>query len=162
MGFGADVKSHEEKDIGEILKHILPEDLLKFGLIPEFVGRMPIIVTLHQLDEAALMDILTKPKNALTRQYKYLFELDGVELTFDEDALVAVAHKAIERKTGARGLRAILEDVMLEIMFDIPSRSDIKRCEITKDAIEKKSPPHLIYREEQPRLEAPRRESDAC
>ena len=115
MGFGADVQSQEKKDIGEILKGILPEDLLKFGLIPEFVGRMPVIVTLHQLDEAALIDILTQPKNALTRQYKYLFELDGVELTFDQDALVAVAHKAIERKTGARGLRAILEDVMLEL-----------------------------------------------
>ncbi len=162
MGFGADVQSQEQKDIGEILKGILPEDLLKFGLIPEFVGRMPIIVTLHQLDEAALIDILTKPKNALTRQYKYLFELDGVELTFDEDALVAVAKKAIERKTGARGLRAILEDVMLEVMFDIPSRNDIKRCEITKEAIEKKAQPRLIYREETPQLEAPRCKSDAC
>lgn len=162
MGFGADVQSQEKKDIGEILKGILPEDLLKFGLIPEFVGRMPVIVTLHQLDEAALIDILTQPKNALTRQYKYLFELDGVELTFDQDALVAVAHKAIERKTGARGLRAILEDVMLEIMFDIPSRNDIKSCEITKDVIEKKAAPKFQYREEAPRLEAPRRESDAC
>ncbi len=162
MGFGADVQSQEKKDIGEILKGILPEDLLKFGLIPEFVGRMPVIVTLHQLDEAALIDILTQPKNALTRQYKYLFELDGVELTFDQDALVAVAHKAIERKTGARGLRAILEDVMLEIMFYIPSRNDIKSCEITKDVIEKKAAPKFQYREEAPRLEAPRRESDAC
>ena len=162
MGFGADVQSQEKKDIGEILKGILPEDLLKFGLIPEFVGRMPVIVTLHQLDEAALIDILTQPKNALTRQYKYLFELDGVELTFDQDALVAVAHKAIERKTGARGLRAILEDVMLEIMFDIPSRNDIKSCEITKDVIEKQAAPKFQYREEAPRLEAPRRESDAC
>ena len=162
MGFGADVQSQEKKDIGEILKGILPEDLLKFGLIPEFVGRMPVIVTLHQLDEAALIDILTQPKNALTRQYKYLFELDGVELTFDQDALVAVAQKAIERKTGARGLRAILEDVMLEIMFDIPSRNDIKSCEITKDVIEKKAAPKFQYREEAPRLEAPRRESDAC
>ena len=162
MGFGADVQSQEKKDIGEILKGILPEDLLKFGLIPEFVGRMPVIVTLHQLDEAALIDILTQPKNALTRQYKYLFELDGVELTFDQDALVAVAHKAIERKTGARGLRAILEDVMLEIMFDIPSRNDIKSCEITKDVIEKKAAPKFQYREEAPRLEAPRRERDAC
>ena len=162
MGFGADVQSQEKKDIGEILKGILPEDLLKFGLIPEFVGRMPVIVTLHQLDEAALIDILTQPKNALTRQYKYLFELDGVELTFDQDALVAVAHKAIERKTGARGLRAILEDVMLEIMFDIPSRNDIKSCEITKDVIEKKAAPKFQYRKEAPRLEAPRRESDAC
>ena len=115
MGFGADVQSQEKKDIGEILKGILPEDLLKFGLIPEFVGRMPVIVTLHQLDEAALIDILTQPKNALTRQYKYLFELDGVELTFDQDALVAVAHKAIERKTGARGLRAILELSLIHI-----------------------------------------------
>ena len=162
MGFGADVQSQEKKDIGEILKGILPEDLLKFGLIPEFVGRMPVIVTLHQLDEAALIDILTQPKNALTRQYKYLFELDGVELTFDQDALVSVAHKAIERKTGASGLRAILEDVMLEIMFDIPSRNDIKSCEITKDVIEKKAAPKFQYREEAPRLEAPRRESDAC
>ncbi len=162
MGFGADVQSQEKKDIGEILKGILPEDLLKFGLIPEFVGRMPVTSTLHQLDEAALIDILTQPKNALTRQYKYLFELDGVELTFDQDALVAVAHKAIERKTGARGLRAILEDVMLEIMFDIPSRNDIKSCEITKDVIEKKAAPKFQYREEAPRLEAPRRESDAC
>ena len=162
MGFGADVQSQEKKDIGEILKGILPEDLLKFGLIPEFVGRMPVIVTLHQLDEAALIDILTQPKNALTRQYKYLFELDGVELTFDQDALVAVAHKAIERKTGARGLRAILEDVMLEIMFDIPSRNDIKSCEITLDVIEKKAAPKVQYREEAPRVEAPRRESDAC
>ena len=162
MGFGADVQSQEKKDIGEILKGILPEDLLKFGLIPEFVGRMPVIVTLHQLDEAALIDILTQPKNALTRQYKYLFELDGVELTFVQDALVAGAHKAIERKTGARGLRAILEDVMLEIMFDIPSRNDIKSCEITKDVIEKKAAPKFQYREEAPRLEAPRRESDAC
>ena len=162
MGFGADVQSQEKKDVGEILKSILPEDLLKYGLIPEFVGRMPIIVTLHQLDEAALIDILTKPKNALTRQYKYLFELDGVELSFDEDALVAIAHKAIERKTGARGLRAILEDVMLEIMFDIPSRNDIKSCIITRDVIEKKAAPGLIYRDDVPRLEASRRESDAC
>ena len=162
MGFGANVQSQEKKDSGEILKGMLPEDLLKFGLCPECVGRMPIIVTLHQLDEAALIDILTKPKNALTRQYKYLFELDGVELTFDQDALVAVAQKAIERKTGARGLRAILEDVMLEIMFDIPSRNDIKSCEITKDVIEKKAAPKFQYREEAPRLEAPRRESDAC
>ncbi|MBQ3108346.1 MAG: ATP-dependent Clp protease ATP-binding subunit ClpX, partial [Clostridia bacterium] len=137
MGFGADVQSNVEKDIGAILKNILPEDLLKFGLIPEFVGRMPIIVTLHQLDEAALLDILTKPKNALTRQYKRLFEMDGVDLEFEEEALKAVAQKAIERKTGARGLRAILEDVMLDIMFDIPSRSDVEKCIITKDTIEK-------------------------
>ncbi len=143
MGFGADVQSQTEKDVGEILKGILPEDLLKYGLIPEFVGRVPIIVTLHQLDEAALIDILTKPKNAMTRQYKKLFEMDGVELEFERDALVEVARLAIERKTGARGLRAILEDVMLDIMFDIPSRSDVRRCVITKDVIDKKIQPVL-------------------
>ena len=143
MGFGADVQSNVEKDVGAILKNILPEDLLKFGLIPEFVGRMPIIVTLHQLDQDALIDILTKPKNALTRQYKRLFEMDGVELVFEDDALVEIAKKAIERKTGARGLRAICEEVMLDIMSDIPSRTDVKRCIITKDVIDKIAPPRF-------------------
>ena len=143
MGFGADVQSNAEKDVGAILKNILPEDLLKFGLIPEFVGRMPIIVTLHQLDQDALIDILTKPKNALTRQYKRLFEMDGVELVFEDDALVEIAKKAIERKTGARGLRAICEEVMLDIMYDIPSRTDVKRCIITKDVIDKIAPPRF-------------------
>jgi len=143
LGFGADVQSNVEKDIGVVLKNILPEDLLKFGLIPEFVGRMPIIVTLDNLDEDALVKILTEPKNALTRQYQRLFEMDGVELIFDEDAIRAVAKKAIERKTGARGLRAILEDVMLDIMFDIPSREDVTTCRITADVIEKVCPPLL-------------------
>ena len=143
MGFGADVQSNVEKDIGALLKNILPEDLLKFGLIPEFVGRMPIIVTLHQLDQDALIDILTKPKNALTRQYKRLFEMDGVELVFEDDALVEIAKKAIERKTGARGLRAICEEVMLDIMYDIPSRTDVKRRVITKDVIDKVAPPRF-------------------
>jgi len=143
LGFGADVQSNVDKDIGEVLKHTLPEDLLKFGLIPEFVGRMPIIVTLEDLDEEALMRILTEPKNALTRQYQRFFEMDGVELVFDDDALRAVAKKAIERKTGARGLRAILEDVMLDIMFDIPSREDVSTCRITADVIEKVCPPLL-------------------
>ena len=144
MGFGADVQSNVEKDIGEVLKNILPEDLLKFGLIPEFVGRMPIIVTLENLDEEALVRILTEPKNALTRQYQRLFEMDGVDLSFDETALRAVAKKAIDRKTGARGLRAILEDVMLDIMFDIPSKDDIAACRITEDTINKVSPPQLV------------------
>ena len=161
MGFGADVQSKVEKDVGSILKNILPEDLLKFGLIPEFVGRMPVIVTLHQLDRKALIDILTQPKNALTRQYKRLFEMDGVELKFDEDALERVADLAIERKTGARGLRAILEDVMLDIMFDIPSRSDIKSCTITKDVIEKKAPPVFGYRKQKEQLPPPEL-GDAC
>ena len=144
LGFGAEVTSNVQKDIGVTLKSILPEDLLKFGLIPEFVGRMPIIVTLDNLDENALMRILTEPKNALTKQYQRLFEMDGVELSFDEEALKAVAKKAIERKTGARGLRAILEDVMLDIMYDIPSRDDIGYCRITKDVIEKVCPPLLV------------------
>ena len=144
MGFGADVQSNVEKDVGTTLKSIQPEDLLKFGLIPEFVGRMPIIVTLENLDEDALVRILTEPRNALTRQYKRLFEMDGVELTFDDEALRAVARKAIERKTGARGLRAILEDVMLDIMFEIPSRGDIASCRITEKTIEKEQPPLLV------------------
>ena len=143
MGFGADVQSNVEKDIGEVLKNTMPEDLLKYGLIPEFVGRMPIIVTLENLDEDALVRILTEPKNALTRQYRRLFEMDGVDLSFDERALRAVAKKAIDRKTGARGLRAILEDVMLDIMFDIPSREDIVSCRITEQTINKETPPLL-------------------
>lgn len=148
MGFGADVQSNTQKDIGAILRDILPEDLLKYGLIPEFVGRMPVIVTLHQLDEAALLSILTEPKNALARQYKRLFEMDGVELHFDEAALKAVAQKAIERKTGARGLRAILEEAMMDIMYEIPSRSDVASCTITKETIERTQPPLLKLREE--------------
>lgn len=148
MGFGAEVQSNVDKDIGAILKDILPEDLLKYGLIPEFVGRMPVIVTLHQLDEEALLSILTEPKNALTRQYKRMFEMDGVELKFDDLALKAVAQKAIARKTGARGLRAILEDVMLDVMYDIPSRSDVESCTITKETIEKTQPPLLKLQEE--------------
>ncbi len=145
MGFGADVQSNVEKDIGEVLRQILPEDLLKFGLIPEFVGRMPIIVTLDDLDEDALMRILTEPKNALTKQYRRLFEMDGVELSFEEDALRAVAKEAIDRKTGARGLRAILEDVMLDVMFDIPSRDDVVACHVAAATIRKEAPPELVY-----------------
>ena len=148
MGFGAEVQSNVDKDIGAILKDILPEDLLKYGLIPEFVGRMPVIVTLHQLDEDALLSILTEPKNALTRQYKRLFEMDGVELKFDDLALKAIAQKAIARKTGARGLRSILEDVMMDVMYDIPSRSDVESCTITKETIEKTQPPLLKLQEE--------------
>ena len=144
MGFGADLQTNVEKDVGTILKNILPEDLLKFGLIPEFVGRVPVIVTLHQLDEKALINILTKPKNALTRQYKRMLELDGVELEFEHEALIEVAKEAIARKTGARGLRAILENVMLDIMYEIPSRTDVKKCIITKEVICDKKPPVLI------------------
>ena len=149
MGFGAEIKTFEEKDIGTILKSILPEDLLKFGLIPEFVGRVPVIVTLESLDEAALIKILTEPKNALTRQYQRLFEMDGVNLVVPEEALREVAKKAIERKTGARGLRAIMEDVMLDIMYDIPSLTGVTTCEITGETIRKVAPPHLIRENEE-------------
>lgn len=141
LGFGAQIQSKSEKDIGALLRQILPEDLLKFGLIPEFIGRVPIIVTLDQLDKDALYEILTEPKNALVRQYQYLFELDHVKLEFEKDALYAIAQKAIDRKTGARGLRAILESVMLGIMYEIPSRHDIYRCVITKDVIDGNAAP---------------------
>ena len=158
MGFGAEVRSSKQMDVGTILKDILPEDLLKFGLIPEFVGRVPIIVTLENLTEEALIEILTKPKNALARQYRRLFEMDGVDLVITEDALKEVARKAIERKTGARGLRAIMEDVMLNIMYDIPSEEGVKTCEITADTIKKLSPPRLIRDgEPQPKLPSGRK-----
>ena len=155
LGFGADIKSLEEKNVGELLSQVLPEDLLKFGLIPEFVGRLPIVVTLSALDEKALIDILVKPKNALVRQYKRLFEMDGVSLVFEEDALPAIARKAIERKTGARGLRAIVEEVLMDTMFEIPSRDDLERCIITKDVVEGKEAPILIQKRRQPQLELP-------
>ncbi len=144
MGFGADIKAKGEQKIGDILKHVLPEDLLKYGLIPEFVGRLPIIVTLDALDEDALVRILTEPKNALTKQYMKLFELDGVALEFQQDALRAIAKEALKRDTGARGLRGILEDIMLDIMYDIPSREDISKVIISKECIYKKEPPIII------------------
>lgn len=144
MGFGADIKGKEDKQIGEILNMILPQDLLRYGLIPEFVGRVPIIVTLEALDGEALVRILNEPKNALAKQYKKLFELDGVDLEFMEDALQAIAYEALRRDTGARGLRAIIEDVMLEVMYDVPSRIDVTKVVITKDVIEKKEKPLLV------------------
>ncbi len=147
MGFGAQIQSREVKNIGDLLKQIQPEDLLKYGLIPEFVGRIPVIVTLDQLDKDALVEILIKPKNALVKQYKELFQMDGVKLEFDNEALEMVAQKAIERKTGARGLRGILEEVMLDIMFDIPSREDIEKCVINKDTITRKAEPTLVLSE---------------
>ena len=147
MGFGADIQTNADQDIGEILKHILPEDLLKYGLIPEFVGRLPIIATLQSLDEKALIKILKEPKNALVKQYQKLFEMDGVTLEIEDEALTAIAKKAIERKTGARGLRAILEDIMLNVMYDIPSRDDIEKCIITRDTILNQQDPILILSE---------------
>ncbi len=144
MGFGAEIKPRVDKKIGEILSKILPEDLLKYGLIPEFVGRLPIIVTLDALDEDALIRILTEPRNALVKQYEKLFEIDGVTLEFTGDALSAVAEEAMMRNTGARGLRAILEEVMLEVMYDIPSRDDVAKCIITGETILRKEPPRII------------------
>ncbi|AQS59975.1 ATP-dependent Clp protease ATP-binding subunit ClpX [Desulforamulus ferrireducens] len=144
LGFGADIQSKKEMKIGEILTNILPEDLLKFGLIPEFVGRLPVIVTLDALDEEALIRILTEPKNALAKQYEKLFELDGVSLEIQPEALREVAREALKRKTGARGLRAIMEEAMLNIMYEIPSRQDISKVVINKDAIMKKGEPLLI------------------
>lgn len=144
IGFGADVGSRVDKPVGEILRMIMPEDLLKYGLIPEFVGRLPVIVTLDALDEDALVRILTEPKNALVRQFQKFFELDGVELVFTDDALRAVARKAMERKTGARGLRSILEEVLQDTMFELPSRQDVKKCIITAEVINGLEKPRLI------------------
>ncbi|GAW93306.1 ATP-dependent Clp protease ATP-binding subunit ClpX [Calderihabitans maritimus] len=144
MGFGAEIGSKKDENLGEVLKHILPQDLLKYGLIPEFVGRLPVIVTLNPLDEDALVRILTEPRNALVKQYSKLFELDGVTLEFKEDALRAIAQEAIKRNTGARGLRAIMEEIMLDVMYDLPSRRDVTKCIITKDVVLKKEEPLLV------------------
>lgn len=144
MGFGAEIHSKKAKNPGEILKHILPEDLLKYGLIPEFVGRLPVIVTLEALDEKALVRILTEPKNALVKQYQKFFEMDGIALEFKEDALDTIAKEAMKRNTGARGLRAIIEDIMLDVMYEVPSRDDITKCTITKDVVGKKEQPILL------------------
>ncbi len=144
MGFGAEVVSQQEIKLGELLKELQPEDLLKFGLIPEFVGRLPIMVTLEELDEESLVKILTQPKNALVKQYKELLAMDNVDLEFDEEALKTIAKKAIDRKTGARGLRSIIEETMLDIMYEIPSRDDIEKVMITKDTVENKGEPTLV------------------
>ena len=144
MGFGADIKSKANKDVGTLLKSILPGDLLKFGLIPEFVGRLPIVVTLESLDQNALINILSQPKNALVKQYTKLFEMDNVELEFTEDALKAIADEAIARKTGARGLRSIVEDMMIEIMFDIPSDENISKIIIQEDTVKNKQLPEVV------------------
>ncbi len=145
MGFGADIQSKQEKKLSETLANLQPQDLLKYGLIPEFIGRMPVVATLEELDERALIDILTRPKNALIKQYQKLRALEGCKLRFTDDALVAVSKKAINRKTGARGLRAILEDVMLNVMYDIPSQPGIRECIINEEVIDEGAEPLLIY-----------------
>lgn len=144
MGFGAEIRSNVDYDVGEILTQILPEDLLKYGLIPEFVGRIPVVVTLRTLDEDSLVRILKEPKNALVKQYQKLLEMDGVSLEFEDDALQLIAARAVSRKTGARGLRAILEEIMLNVMYDIPSRDDIEKCIITRETVANNSDPILI------------------
>ena len=148
IGFGADVRKAEEKDLGSVLAGVLPEDLMKFGLIPEFIGRLPITGVVHNLDKEALIRILVEPKNALVRQYHKFFHFDGVELTFTDDALEVVADEALKRNTGARGLRAILEEVLLEVMYELPSRSDIVQCVVDKETVSRRLPPTLVTEDE--------------
>ncbi len=149
IGFGAKVAAEEERNIGEIIKDVQPEDLLKYGLIPEFIGRLPIIATLGDLDEEALVKVLTEPKNALVKQYTTMFEMENVKLTFTEDALKAITKKAIERKTGARGLRAIMEDNLLELMYDIPDKKNVAEIVIDEKVINDKAEPKYILRKEE-------------
>jgi len=147
MGFGADVRGADERQTGEILRDIEPEDLLKFGLIPEFVGRLPVIATLEDLDEESLIEILTTPKNALVKQYERLFEMEDVRLTFSEDALVAISKRAVERKTGARGLRSIMESILLDTMFELPSLESVEEIVINREVSEGRAKPLYIYAE---------------
>lgn len=149
IGFNAEIADFDEKNVGEMFKQVLPQDFVKFGLIPEFVGRVPVSVGLDFLDEDALVRILTEPKNAITKQYKKLFEMDHVELEFEEEAVRAIAKKSVERKTGARGLRAIMEDTMMDTMFEIPSESLVRKCIITKDSVEGKGKPILEFADEE-------------
>ena len=147
IGFGAEVTSKEEQNVGELFKQVMPEDLIRYGLIPEFVGRVPVLVTLDGLDENALLRILQEPKNALTKQYHKLFELDGVELDFEDEALRVMARKSMERKTGARGLRAIMESTLMDLMYKTPSDDTIRKCIITKEAVEGTGEPQIVHGE---------------
>jgi ATP-dependent Clp protease ATP-binding subunit ClpX len=153
MGFGAEVQSPDQRKTGELLAEVEPDDLLKFGLIPEFVGRLPVVATLEDLDEAALVSILTEPKNALVKQYEKLFEMEDTHLAFTDDALKAVAKKAIERKTGARGLRSILEGILLDTMFELPSLDGVEEIVVNKETVDAASPPLRIYSERAERKE---------
>ena len=145
MGFGADVRENDDRGVGELFTELEPEDLLKFGLIPEFVGRLPVLATLTDLDADALITILTQPKNALVKQYQKLFEIDGAKLTFTDDALKAIANRAIERKTGARGLRSIMEDILLDTMFDLPSLENVAEVVVNEEAVGRDAKPLIIY-----------------
>ena len=153
IGFGAEVLSREEGNVGEVLKQILPQDLLKYGLIPEFVGRIPVIATLDQLDSEAFVRILKEPRNALIKQYQKIFELDGVALEFKDNCLEAIAEEAMKRNTGARGLRAILEETLLDVMFDLPSRDDVERCVVTREVVLNKEAPMLATRNKRKKKE---------
>jgi len=141
LGFGANITSHKEKNIGDVLRHVLPEDLLKNGLIPEFIGRLPVVVTLDALDEDALIQILTQPRNALVKQYAKLLEMDGVKLSFEDEALHLIAKEALKRKTGARGLRSIIEGIMRDVMYEVPSMDGASACRVTKETVEKHQTP---------------------
>ena len=147
IGFGADVREPDVRRTGDILRMVEPDDLLRFGLIPEFVGRLPVIATLEDLDEDALIQILTEPKNALVKQYQRLFDMEGVGLTFTEDALKQIAKRAILRKTGARGLRSIMEGILLETMFDLPSMDGVEEIVVNAEVVEGNAKPLLIYAE---------------
>jgi ATP-dependent Clp protease ATP-binding subunit ClpX len=149
LGFGADIPSRKDKRVGELLEQVQPEDLLRFGLIPEFVGRLPVIATLHELNEDALIDILTKPKNAIVKQFARLLDMDGVKLSFSDKALKAVASQALKRNAGARGLRAILEHAMLDIMYEVPSQRGVKEVLVSEETILKGDKPLVVYEKEE-------------
>jgi len=153
VGFGAEIESKAERDVGELFAQVLPEDLLEYGLIPEFIGRLPVICNVHQLTERDLVAILTEPKNALSKQYRKFFAYDGVELVFAKDALEAIAREAIKLETGARGLRSIIESALMNVMFELPSRRDVTKCVVTREVIEKKIEPTLVTRSAQEDLE---------
>src|SRR5881398_825640 len=144
VGFSASIKAREEQDPGELFERCLPEDLIKFGMIPEFIGRLPVISAIHQLSRDELMEILTEPRNALVKQFHRFFQFDGIELVFADDALSSVADRALERDTGARGLRSIVEETLLEVQFELPSRRDVRKCVVTRETIEKDTPPTLV------------------
>jgi ATP-dependent Clp protease ATP-binding subunit ClpX len=150
IGFVAEVKSAEAMDVGRLLAEVEPEDLIKYGLIPEFVGRLPVVATLEELDEDALIEILIEPKNALTKQYQKLFEMEGVELEFRDDALRAIAHRAMARKTGARGLRTILENVLLDTMYDLPSMTNATKVVVDDAVVTGETKPYVIYETDEP------------
>jgi len=144
IGFGAEIHSKDERDLGEMFEHCLPEDLIQYGLIPEFIGRLPVMSAIHQLSRGELMQILTEPRNALVKQFQRFFQFDGIELVFADEGLQSIADRALERETGARGLRSIIEEVLLEVQFELPSRRDVQKCVVTRDTIEKGTPPTLV------------------